>query len=480
MSASITALPSMNDASLVRIAHQADTLVCVLSGVLFTIALFVGFWYGNILLAASVGGGLVLFACAVKWLTSGSLLSRLLLAFHLLCWAALLIQLGEGETEFHFSVFVLMSVLLAWRDYRPLLVGAATAAIHHVLFNALQERDLFGVIVFHHPGWGMVFFHALFVVAQSAVLIWMALRMAADARSAAEVATLATRINAHQGSLTLAAAHHHPETPFARTFSETLATMRHTLHQVSEGVGVLQHESERMLSDNTALAVRTQQQAASLEVAASAMTEVSLAATLTRDKAQEARQLAQQTCDITTQGNKNIHAATAAMTHIREEALRVKSILELIDGIAFQTNILSLNASIEAARAGVQGKGFAVVASEVRSLALRSENAAREIRTLMDATTLSTQRGTEYVEDAGRTMLTILESIAALSQQVSELSEMSTQQTLSIAQIQTSIAQIDEGVHQNVGHVDQALQGAAHQQQQVCALKAAISVFRLA
>jgi len=157
----------------------------------------------------------------------------------------------------------------------------------------------------------------------------------------------------------------------------------------------------------------------------------------------------------------------------------VKIILELIDGIAFQTNILSLNASVEAARAGNQGRGFAVVASEVRNLAMRSESAAREIRQLMDASSTSTEHGTVQVEHAAQTMREIHSSISGLSQLVTELSAMSEQQNLSIEQIQQSINSIDRSVHHNVQHVAETLQVAQQQQQQANALKQAISLFKL-
>ena len=167
------------------------------------------------------------------------------------------------------------------------------------------------------------------------------------------------------------------------------------------------------------------------------------------------------------------------MEKISEESRRVKIILELIDGIAFQTNILSLNASVEAARAGNQGRGFAVVASEVRNLAMRSESAAREIRQLMDASAISTEHGSVQVEHAAQTMREIHSSISGLSQLVTELSEMSEQQNLSIEQIQQSINSIDHSVHHNVQHVAETLQVAQQQQQQANALKQAIALFRL-
>ncbi|HBH64964.1 MAG TPA: methyl-accepting chemotaxis protein, partial [Erwinia persicina] len=195
------------------------------------------------------------------------LFTRLWFAFTLLAFSALFIQLGKGEVEYHFSIFVLLSALLAYRDYRPLLMGAATAAVHHTLFNYLQEHDLYGIVCFTHPGFHMVVFHALFVVAQTAILIFIAHRMAADARAACEVAKLAAWINREPGRLTLAQEDNRSETAFARTFSSTLGTMRSTLNQVSEGISTLREESVSILQRNAALSQRTDEQARALAVA---------------------------------------------------------------------------------------------------------------------------------------------------------------------------------------------------------------------
>ncbi|MDJ0039765.1 methyl-accepting chemotaxis protein [Pantoea allii] len=464
--------------SLQRIAQQADRLMVVLCWILLVISVIVGSLYQATLLAVIVGAGLALVATLVGWLANGTLFSRLWLAFTLIGFAGLLIQLGQGETEFHFSVFVLLSVLLVYRDSRPLLMAAATGAVHHLLFNYLQENDRFGIVVFHHPGLNMVLFHGLFVVVQTAMLVVIARQMAADMRSASEVAQLAAWINREPGCLTLSADTQQSQTPFAKTFSQTLGTMRGTLNQVSHGVSALLQESDSMLSRNAALSQRTDEQAQALGVATAAMSQISVAASHTRDKAQTACDLARETCQVTRQGQHNIQQAMASMAQINVESGRVKTILELIDGIAFQTNILSLNASVEAARAGQEGRGFAVVANEVRTLAQRCENAARDIRQLMDMSSSSAEQGTVQVDQAAQTMQAILVSIDSLSRLVNELSEMSVQQNQSIEQIQHSINSIDDSVHHNVKHVTETLQVAQQQRQQASALQQAISLFR--
>ncbi|OON41993.1 methyl-accepting chemotaxis protein [Izhakiella australiensis] len=468
------------ETSLIRIWQQADRLMLSICCALWFTVMLTGWLTDKFELALIAGGALTALACALRYLFWGSAVSRAGFAVVLIGFAGLLIQLGDGETEYHFSVFVLLSALLAYRDYLPILAGAATAALHHVLFNYLQQNDLFGVVVFVHSGWHMVFFHALFVVVQTVMLLWIARYMAADARAASEVAQLAGWINREPGHLTLVADNAASKTPFARTFSSTLGTMHGTLNQVNQSVISLLSEAESILQRNSALSRRTDEQARALADVASAMAQMNSAASHTSDKAQAASELASSARSVAAHGRENIDAAKQLMDRVGDDSRRVGSVLELIDGIAFQTNILALNASVEASRAGVHGRGFAVVATEVRTLAQRCEKASEDIRQLINAATESTQSGQRQVEDAGQTMYEVMNRIDALAQLVDELSQMSEQQSSSISQMKDSIASIDHSVQDNVEHVAQTLQVAQQQQSQVNALKQAISVFRIA
>ena len=285
--ATVTILHSRNEpsemVSLEQLYRRADLLMFFLVWGLLVISAGVGWYYDHLTTALIVGSILAFSSSLIKFLFLGKLITRLFFAFILLAFAALLIQLGEGETEFHFSVFVLLSALLAYRDYRPLLIGAATAAGHHLLFNYLQENDLYGIVCFMHPGLHMVIFHALFVVAQTAMLIFIAVNMARDARSASEVAQLAAHINRESGCLTLDNEAPINHSPFARTFSTTLNTMRHTLAQVSRGISMVQGGSESLMRQNSALSQRTEEQASALAVVASAMEQLTSVSAHTSD-----------------------------------------------------------------------------------------------------------------------------------------------------------------------------------------------------
>lgn len=255
--------------------------------------------------------------------------------------------------------------------------------------------------------------------------------------------------------------------------------MRNTLSKVSEGMADVLSTSETIIERNAALSKRTDEQAMALAVAASAMEQLNSAAALTSERSQEAKRLATRASEVAMRGGNSIDEATHTMEQIRDESQRITNILELIDGIAFQTNILSLNASVEAARAGNHGKGFAVVAAEVRTLAMRCENAAKDIRQLIAVSVECTRTGSLQVGSAGETMREVIGAISSLSHLVEELSEMSRQQSMSITQMNESIASIDDSVHENVEHVAQTIEATHLQQQHTDGLKQAISVFRL-
>lgn len=465
--------------SLSSVRQRADRLMLMLIWSLWSICFLLGLVSGQLLVALVPGTLLALVATAASLLRPGKLSTRLILALVMMGWSALLIQLGQGETEYHFSVFVLLSALLAWRDWRPLVTGAAAIALHHLVFNYLQAKGLFGVVVFTHTGLHMVVMHGVYVMVQTAILLLMALRMEKDALSASEVAKLASVINREPGCLTLIREQGVQHSGFARTFSLTLGTMRSTLEQVSHSVAQLLTDAQEILQRNSALSARTDSQVASLSVAAAAMEQLAGAASDTSQKADEARALAQQAHEVARQGGENIRAAMGSMAEIRDESLRINDILALIDGIAFQTNILSLNASVEAARAGEQGKGFAVVAAEVRTLALRCEGAAKDIRQLIAASVERSQQGADQVEQAGRTMQAMIGNAESLYALVDALSLMSEQQRASIVQINDSIISLDRAVQENVRHVAQTMEVAQQQQRETGTLQNAIAVFRL-
>jgi len=149
----------------------------------------------------------------------------------------------------------------------------------------------------------------------------------------------------------------------------------------------------------------------------------------------------------------------------------------VIDGIAFQTNILALNAAVEAARAGEQGRGFAVVAGEVRSLAQRSGEAAREIKTLIDDTVAKVGSGQQQVDAAGHTIKEIVSAIRRVSDILGEITQSSQEQRQSIGQVGDALANIDEATQRNAALVEQVSAAAGSVRESSSGLVDAVGVF---
>jgi len=168
------------------------------------------------------------------------------------------------------------------------------------------------------------------------------------------------------------------------------------------------------------------------------------------------------------------------MKGINDSSRKIADIISVIDGIAFQTNILALNAAVEAARAGEQGRGFAVVAGEVRSLAQRSAEAAKEIKTLIHASVERVELGTTLVDKAGATMNQVVSAIRRVTDIVGEISAASSEQSAGVAQVGDAITEMDQATQQNAALVEQSAAAADSLKVQAQQLVQAVAVFRLA
>jgi len=190
-------------------------------------------------------------------------------------------------------------------------------------------------------------------------------------------------------------------------------------------------------------------------------------------------ELASQASGVATRGGEVVRAAVNTMNGITESSRKIADITSVIDGIAFQTNILALNAAVEAARAGEQGRGFAVVASEVRSLAQRSAAAAKEIKELINESVSKVDAGSKQVNDAGRTMDEIVESVGKVTSLIAEITAASREQAQGIAQVSETVTQLEKVTQQNAAMVEEASAAAGSLQEQSRALGDAVSAFRL-
>jgi methyl-accepting chemotaxis protein len=262
-----------------------------------------------------------------------------------------------------------------------------------------------------------------------------------------------------------------------------LERMRINLQQlvasVRRGAEAVNTASAEIAQGNQDLSSRTESQASALQETAASMEQLSSTVTQNAENARQANQLAQNASMVATRGGHSVTQVVTTMQGISDSSNKIADIISVIDGIAFQTNILALNAAVEAARAGEQGRGFAVVASEVRSLAGRSAEAAKEIKTLIHDSVERIERGCNIADEAGSTMSEVVRSIKSVTDIMVEISSASAEQSTGVAQVGEAVMQMDQATQQNAALVEQMAAAASSMQSQANELVKSVSVFKL-
>ena len=248
---------------------------------------------------------------------------------------------------------------------------------------------------------------------------------------------------------------------------------------VRESVDAIGTASTEIANGNQDLSQRTEQTASNLQTAASSLTQLTGTVRQTADSAQTANQLVSAAASAAAKGGQVVGQVVSTMDEINTSSRKIGDIISVIDGIAFQTNILALNAAVEAARAGEQGRGFAVVAGEVRSLAQRSAEAAKEIKTLIQASVGRVELGSQLVQQAGTSMNEIVTGVQRVQDIIGEISSASSEQSDGIGSVNQSMNLLDQMTQQNAALVEESAAAAESLRDQAHRLVEAVSVFRV-
>ena len=280
-----------------------------------------------------------------------------------------------------------------------------------------------------------------------------------------------------------------------------MADMQRSLMEAQESlrnlVGNLQSGSENIGTASAQIATgnldldlsqRTEQTASNLQQAASSLEELTGTISQTADSASVANQLAVSVRDAAARGGGGVVAQVIAtmdainiiiISSSSSSSRKIADIIGTIDSIAFQTNILALNAAVEAARAAEHGRGFAVVASEVRSPALRSAEAAPEIRSLIQNSVEKVDAGARLVHDAGTTMGEIVGGVQRVTDMISEVSAATAEQSSGLRQVNEAVAGLERMTQQNAAHVEQSAATAESLREQAVRMSLTAGGFRV-
>jgi methyl-accepting chemotaxis protein len=455
---------------------RADRLILAVVWGLFAISCLLAIRDFNLHAVLWVGLPTAALASMLVYWRAGALMTRLFLAASLMTFAALQIHQERGLTELHFGVFVLMSFLLAYRDWRPIICAAGVIAVHHFTFNYLQLAGL-DVYCFTEPAWSTVLSHAAYVVVQASLLIFIALHMKADAQTGQELAALGETLSRQTGQFDLRLPPMQLAGSSSRTFRETLGAIHDTMREISLTIDQMAASSDHIAAENHTLSTEFTAQAETLNTTNAAMEQIAQRVRQNAEHAASANSLARQTSNAAQQSEQVVSEVVGKMNEIDQAVHRMGDMIAMIESIAFQTNLLALNASVEAARAGSEGRGFSVVAEEVRTLARRSASAAREIKGLIGESLQRVEHGSTLATRAGEAMRHVVGHVEDVATLIEHISTSSDAQSHDVDRFSEGMGQMDARLERDVRHVKGVASASASLREEARRLREAMSIF---
>ncbi len=439
---------------------------------LFILSLGLAGWHDTWQAALLVGLPAALITSLIARIYPASLASRLVIAAALMVYSGLLIHQGRGMIEMHFGVFALLAFLLFYRDWRPVVMATVVIALHHLVFNYLQQWGYATHVFDHGTGLDIVLVHAAFVVFEAAILVYMAILGQRDLAESEEMYNVTQHLAQGDGTIDLTWRPLTAHSQMSQRFQHYMDSVHHVIKSVVEASEQLtdtvtrldklttdtHHAIEKQQTETGHVATAIDEITASVgDVARSVGTAAELAGSANRN-ANTSQQVVNKAIELIVNLAQEVDRAATVIKQLAADSNNISRIVDVIRGIAEQTNLLALNAAIEAARAGEQGRGFAVVADEVRTLASRTQASTREIQAMIErlqqnseqAVQVMTQgsslaqEGAKESETVGQSLRGIIESVARINDMTNQIASAAEQQSAVMIEVNRSIRSIGD------------------------------------
>ncbi len=413
---------------------KADRTMLVVIYITLAYSLALASMYSTWGQAIVVGGGTALVATILYKMHGGQRSTRIFMGLALMVMTMLHVNQAQGMIEMHFGFFAFLALLLYYHDWLPIFASAALVAVHHVGFYALQQQGVnLYILDASNSSWNIIFLHAGYVVVETGVLLVMARDLHAKEEASQDLEKTVDDITGHSRldlSYRCQMIGHTIADNFNAFIEQTHGLIKN-MSGDSQSLAQSSTELNSLMEKNASQLVLQQEET---EKITTAVTEMIGAIQLTAQNAEQAADSVRQVKATVSTGSQEsqraqqgmehlgsqINEASQAITTLAAESDNIGSVLDVIRGIAEQTNLLALNAAIEAARAGEQGRGFAVVADEVRSLASRTQQSTEEINNMIGklqegskstvaAMEVSQTLMGQCVEDTGKTHSALME-----------------------------------------------------------------------
>ena len=473
------------------------------------VGLLVPIGYGTHSFAIFASLAVGALAAAAYGLLRGTRGCSVVFAACLMLFSAVMIQAQMGRIEMHFHIFAALALVIIYRDWLPVLAGALVIAIHHLLLTGLQLAEAsvgqMPLMIFNYGcSWSIAFLHAAFVVFEASILMFFAWQMARERqrnyemieriRAFDEEGDLSGRLETVRGDRSGAAFNNLME-----QFSDLIVQVRALSGRLHENAGQL-----TAVGDQTNGIAR--EQSSETTQVAGAMEEMTRTIQSVSEGAQQAAEASDEAAGAVSNGSRNVkHSVTLTestdsalgeasrmVAQLVDQVQSIGSVVASINDISEQTNLLALNAAIEAARAGEHGRGFAVVADEVRNLSRRTQSFTDEIRTTIDelsrvsegslaAIEMGQTRSRETslsVREAGDAFGAIESAIATLRDINTQVASTSEEQAAASVQINDSIQRVSTGQQEVVSQAGRARELAVELEAVVAEVDALIRGFR--